>query len=84
MQAQKPGGVRNCILKVRFHFDVAGFSDAPFGRPIAYDAGGLPKVGLVGDDLDTSSFGHCDFAGIRTDINTNRGTNLLIAHLIII
>ena len=52
----------DCVFPVGFDLDVSGLTDLPFRGSVAYDAGSLSEVSLVGDDFDATSLGDCDFA----------------------
>jgi len=54
--------------------------DLPFVAAVADDAGGLPKIGLVGDNLHASSFSDCYFAGEAAQINPDGHRDLLLVH----
>jgi hypothetical protein len=72
--------VGNGIFEVRFHFDISSFTNISLVCSIADNDGGLSKVSLISDDLNSSSLGYGDFASPGTKIDTDRGTDLLIAH----
>jgi hypothetical protein len=68
------------VFEVGFHFDISSFTNIPLVCSIADNDGGLSEVSLISDDLDSSSLGYGHFARPGTKIDTDRGTDLLIAH----
>jgi hypothetical protein len=62
-QTEKAAREGNSVLKVGFHLDVTCLPDVALCRPIANNAWGLSEVGVIRDDLHSSTLCHCDFAG---------------------
>lgn len=62
LESKESVRVRDSIFEVGFHFDVSSFTNISLVSSIADNNWGLSEVGFVGDDLDSSSFRHGDFA----------------------
>lgn len=73
IKAQEPHGGYDGILEVGFHLDVSTLAYLSLLFAVANDTGSLPKIGFVGDDLDTASFSDGNFAFISTEIDTDGG-----------
>ena len=79
-ESEEAGGVGDGVFPVGLDFDMSCLSDLSFVGSVADDAGGLPEVGLVGDDLDASSFSDCYFAGEAAQVDSDGNCHLLLVH----
>ena len=52
-----------------------------FRGSVAYNAGGLSKASLVGNDFDSSSFSDGDFAGEAAKVDADGCSDLLLVHI---
>lgn len=81
VKAEESHGWYDGVFEVGFHFNVSTFADLSLLFAVANNTGSLPEIGLIGDDLDATSFSDGDFAFVSTKIDTDGSRLKLLWHL---